>query len=392
MSIGSISLGAYVNVIGGYAFKSSDFGDTGYPVIRISNIQNGTIEIMNAVKIEPEKTGNASKYILKSGDILMALSGATTGKLGVVPENLNEPIYLNQRVGKFEIIDDTKVNRSYLRHFLESKNIQNQIWKSAAGVAQPNISPKQLESYSFPLPTITEQIRIAAILDKADALREKRRQAITKLNLFLQSVFLDMFGDPVMNPKAKVGELDAYCKKITDGTHQPPKWADAGIPFLFVSNIKNRKISYETHKFISVSEYGRLTKRNPIEIGDILYTIVGSYGNPAMVRSKQKFAFQRHIAHIKPTEKLIPEFLECMLDSVAVKQQADRRATGIAQKTLILRELKKLKILVPKLKEQMKFAEIARSVERQNVHLFSQMSHLDNLFSTLQQRAFKGEL
>src|ERR1700722_1370060 len=90
------------------------------------------------------------------------------------------------------------------------------------------------------------------------------------------------------------------CSKISDGTHQVPNWATSGVPFLFVSNVRNGSISFDTNKFVSMDEYQKLTKHNPIEAGDVLYTAVGSYGHSAVVPHGKTFVFQRHIAHIKP--------------------------------------------------------------------------------------------
>src|SRR5439155_772742 len=107
---------------------------------------------------------------------------------------------------------------------------------------------------------------------------------------------------------------ESVCVRITDGTHQSPQWSPEGNPFLFVSNIVSGEIDFETQKFISDETHHELTRRSPIEVGDVLYTTVGSYGVPAVVRTKRKFAFQRHIAHLKPDHRLIePEFLRVML-------------------------------------------------------------------------------
>ncbi len=115
-----------------------------------------------------------------------------------------------------------------------------------------------------------------------------------------------MFGDPVKNEKGwEIRKMEEISLKITDGTHQSPKFLKEGIPFLLVSNIVNNKINYKTNKFISEEDFETLNKRTPIEIGNILLTSVGSYGNPAIIESQMKFAFQRHIAFIKPNHSMI---------------------------------------------------------------------------------------
>ena len=203
-----------------------------------------------------------------------------------------------------------------------------------------------------------------------------------------------MFGDPVTNPKGwSVVKLEAVCRRITDGTHQPPEWAPEGVPFLFVSNIVNGEINFNVSKYITAATWSSLNARCPIELNDILYTTVGSYGNAALVRTEKQFSFQRHIAHIKPDSKKIhPEFLLSLMQSQGIKQQADRQARGVAQKTLNLRELKEFKILLPPRRQQEQYITFRRTVE----HCFQSQSHSfktqNDLFNSLLQRAFRGEL
>ncbi|TAV72660.1 restriction endonuclease subunit S [Rhizobium leguminosarum] len=254
------------------------------------------------------------------------------------------------------------------------------------GAAQPFITIGDARKARIPLPPLGEQKRIAAILDKADQLRQKRRQAIALLDSLTQSIFLEMFGDRV----GKV-RLEDVCTRITDGTHQAPNWAADGIPFLFVSNVRNQAISFETNKYVSTEEYARLTKNCPIEPGDVLYTAVGSYGNAAVVPPDRTFVFQRHIAQIKPRlEQINPVFLSLALESNAVRQQADRVARGVAQKTVTLASLREFEIPLPKIEDQNAFEQKISKI-RQLV-MADQSNNLTNLFSSLQHRAFTGQL
>lgn len=153
--------------------------------------------------------------------------------------------------------------------------------------------------------------------------------------------------------------------KITDGTHQSPKFKEAGIPFLLVSNIVDNEICYETSKYISLEEYEVLIKRTPIEVGDILLTTVGSYGNPAVVKSERKFCFQRHIGYIKPDRNVVnSDFLKCFFVSPYGKEQIEFRVKGIAQKTLNLTELKTISVYIPPLHLQNQFADFVTQVDK----------------------------
>ena len=333
----------------------------------------------------------SSKQLIREGDVLLCKIVPHIRRSWVVGKEHQGRLIGS---GEWIIFRGNSFWPDYLKHLLVSDWFHARLMQTVSGVGGSLLRarPAEVAKIKLPLPPLPEQKRIAAILDQADALREKRWTAIARLDELLQSVFLDMFGDPMTNPKSKLVELNSVCTRITDGTHLPPEWSPNGIPFLFVSNIRNCSIDFQTSKFISEREYNRLTKNCPIEQGDVLYTVVGSYGNPALVRTDRKFAFQRHVAHIKPSKEIHPEYLETMLDSIGVRRQADRVVTGVAQKTLILRELRKLTILLPSMELQEDFAMRKEEVLSIKHKAFRSLADSDALFSSLQQRAFRGEL
>lgn len=155
------------------------------------------------------------------------------------------------------------------------------------------------------------------------------------------------------------------CSIITDGTHQPPKFASSGIPFLFVSNIVTNKITYKTEKHISEETYAELIKRTPIAIGDILLSTVGSYGHPAVVETEERFCFQRHIAYLKPKKDIVnSRYLYGALLSVDVQKQIEEKVKGIAQKTLNLSEIKKLHFPLPSMELQNQYASFVEQTDK----------------------------
>ena len=174
-----------------------------------------------------------------------------------------------------------------------------------------------------------------------------------------------MFGDPETNPKgwplASVGDL---CVRVTDGTHQSPRFVSQGIPFVFISNLIGGKLDLNTSKFVSLETYEELTRRCRVERDDILYTTVGSYGIPVKVDTDVPFTFQRHVAHLKPDHgKVAADFLVGLLRSPSLQAQAHRSARGVAQKTVNLSEIRKFRAVVPPLKAQQEFATKVRAID-----------------------------
>jgi type I restriction enzyme S subunit len=164
------------------------------------------------------------------------------------------------------------------------------------------------------------------------------------------------FLEPAEIPELPPSWCWAYLKdishRITDGTHQPPPFVESGIPFIFVRHIVGGEISFENTKFISEETYERLNTRCPVAVGDILYSAVGSYGVAVLVRVSSPFSFQRHIAHIKPTEQMSQSFLVHALNSPVCLAQSHKTARGVAQKTVTLGDLSHFAIPVAPLNEQ----------------------------------------
>ena len=382
----------FCNISNGFAFKSDKYiSENGARVIRITNVQKGKI-VDNDPKLYPfSELDKLEAYKIFEGDILMSLTG-NVGRVGRFPKELL-PAYINQRVCRV-MPKNEKLDTNFLFHFLNSDVFENEAIKNSAGAAQLNLSTKWLGDFEIPLPNLATQQRIAAILDQADAIIQNNRAIVQKYDALTQSLFLDMFGDPVKNEKGwEIRKMEEISLKITDGTHQSPKFLKEGIPFLLVSNIVNNKINYKTNKFISEEDFETLNKRTPIEIGNILLTSVGSYGNPAIIESQMKFAFQRHIAFIKPNHSMINyHFLFHFLKSDLIKREIDKKVKGAAQKTYNLVELKKLRIILPTITLQNQFAERVAVIEAQKQQAQLELAKSEELFNSLLQRAFKGEL
>jgi type I restriction enzyme S subunit len=157
----------------GFAFKSSTFKPYGVPILRISNIQDGRIDAANRIVFfDPsDYRENLDRYRIVEGDLLIAMSGATTGKLGFNTES--KVYYLNQRVGKFEPTE--RLNKCFLYHFLSTKVEEN--LRISAGTAQPNLSTEQIKGFVLPLPSVDEQERIVDALETLS----KETQHLTRL-------------------------------------------------------------------------------------------------------------------------------------------------------------------------------------------------------------------
>ncbi len=316
--------------------------------------------------------------------IAITCRGATCGNIHITKERS----YITSNAMALDELDACAADINYLAKYLIFRRLND----VTTGAAQPQITRCNLEKIQIPLPPLDDQKRIAHLLGKVEGMIARRKQHLQQLDELLKSVFLEMFGS-LSKPKFNTIDLNNVCIKITDGTHQSPNFLDSGVPFLLVSNITNNEIDFNAKKFISEEEFKTLNERTPIELGDILYTSVGSYGNPALVKNETKFAFQRHIAYLKPDKSKINEvYLYGVLASDFGKAQADKAARGVAQKTVNLCDIKKFILPNPPITLQKQFAAIVEKVESLKSRYQSSLSNLENLYGVLSQKAFKGEL
>jgi type I restriction enzyme S subunit len=153
-------LSEYIKIGGGYAFKTSEYKKSGVPIIRISDFNNEQIDISNCVYYDEDKA--LSKYELNENDIIICLTGGTIAKLGIVQSGLGK-LYMNQRVGKFDILDNSKFEKEYV--YWIARSVQSIIKNLAWGAAIPNVSPKQIEKLQFSLPPIDVQKQIIEFLN-----------------------------------------------------------------------------------------------------------------------------------------------------------------------------------------------------------------------------------
>lgn len=248
---------------------------------------------------------------------------------------------------------------------------------NSAGSLSPRVKWQSLSQFEFELPSIAKQEDLADILWTAQETRSHYRQLLTACDDIVKSQFVEMFGG--LNGTG-LKPLKDVCSIITDGTHQPPKFVDRGIPFLFVSNITSDTVNYDTNKFISVEDYEQLIRRTPIEVGDVLVSAVGSFGHPAIVEDDKPFCFQRHIAYLKPRHDLIDSnYLHAALLSEDAQRYMDRCAKGAAQRTVTLKSFKEMKVPVPPFSFQQEFADFVAQVDKSK---FAVQKALDELNAT----------
>ena len=374
-------------ISGGYAFKSNDFTRQGIPIIRIGDIYGNKVNISSSTVFFKEYNEKLNKFIIEKGDILVALSGATTGKFGIYDEDIQA--LLNQRVAK--ISSKENINNNYLYHYMNK--LQNIIYNKALGCAQPNISPNQIGEIEIYIPSRLEQDKISDVLDIAKGLIDKRKKQIEELDLLVKSKFIEMFGNLFKNEKQwKVSCYEEICNCITDGEHSTPRRCAKGIYLLSARNIHNHYLQLEDVDFIDENEYLRISKRIIPAKDDILISCSGSVGRVCKVPENIKFQMVRSVAILKLNSNINATFMEWLIDSSYTQQQILKSVNKSSQANLFQGKIKKLKAIVPPIELQNQFADFVNQVDKLKFEMEKSLKELENNFNSLMQKAFKGEL
>lgn len=288
-----------------------------------------------------------------------------------------------------------KLDGRYLVHFLRRDQVRIDGERKMTGSAGQRRVPKHfLESLKIPLPPLSEQRRIAAILDQADALRAKRREALAQLDNLTQSIFIEMFGNP-LHGKSKAPQVffEDITTRITYGFTSPMTHIDSGIPILTAKNVRNGSLDLVNVHYADQSEFDALTSKSKPKVGDILITKDGTIGRTAVVDTNETICINQSVALVQlQGEKVKPSYVAAYLRTNAVQQVMKNMGKGNALAHLQITELAKLPIGLPPLSQQQQF-----SVRIEAVNAIAQKSEeseaqLNSLFTSLQHRAFRGEL
>jgi len=297
-----------------------------------------------------------------------------------------------QRTYIIESADPERLNVRYLFHFMDQ--YLDVLREQSIGGIIKYIKMGNLTEAPIPLPPLPEQRRIAAILDKADALRAKRRLAIAKLDQLLQSVFLEMFGDPVTNPKGWPIHLLREAAFFQEGPGILAKdFRDDGVPLVRLSGVKDSDhvsllgCNYLDPKMVETKwAHFRLAK------GDIVILTSASLGHAAIVGEEAEGAIPyTGMIRLRPeTDELTSGFLKTYLTSPWFSRQAQAMASGAVIKHFGPTHMKQMTLPMPPRSVQEQYADVAEKVSEQRVHLVATEQSNELLFQSLQRDAFSG--
>ena len=277
------------------------------------------------------------------------------------------------------------------------------------GSAIPHLNKKLFFSTPFPLPPLAEQQRIVdrieSLFAKLDEAKEKAQAVVDSFETRKAAILHKAFtGELTAKWREEHGvgmeswevrTLDSVCSSIFDGDHMPPPKAESGIPFLVISNVNTGHLTFENTRFVPQEYYDTLSDTRKPQLGDVLYTLVGSFGIPVVVNSKRPFCFQRHMALLRPID-VSPQFLWYILQTPEMYDKASSIATGTAQLTVPIKGLRAMTIPRPKIAEQVEIVRILDGffAREQSAKEAAEivLDQIELMKKSIFARAFRGEL
>jgi type I restriction enzyme S subunit len=284
----------------------------------------------------------------------------------------------------------------YLYYLLSSPYLFEQFDSLAAGSTVRNLNIRLVSSVEVPVPPLPEQQRIVSILDKCFSAIERSRNNAEQ-NLKNAKELFESYLQGVFEKKGngweekKLGEV----YDVRDGTHDSPKYHNQGYPLVTSKNLKNHKLTFDNIKFISETDYLNINKRSKVDVGDVLFAMIGTIGNPVVIEDEPNYAI-KNVALFKVGNNQNSYFLKYFLDSKQTIEKMMRDAKGTTQKFVGLGYLRSFPILVPPLKEQQTIVRQLDTlrIETQKLESIYQKKILllEELKKSILQKAFSGEL
>lgn len=344
-----------------------DFVDSGYPAFGAGGIN-----------------GYLSEYEFDRSAVVLSSIGARCGKCFLAEGKwaslantqliLPDPKVADTRFLWYQLNDESRWHRS--------------------GTAQPFIKPSDVKTHNVYLPSIEEQRRIASILDAADALRTKRRQAQAKLNTLTQAIFFDMFGGMSGDPSlcSPLSELVPPEDRINYGVVQPGSDAIEGVPMIRVGDLIDGRVNHGTVKRIA-ADIDAQYSRSRLVGDEILLSCVGSAGVVALASPKEEgWNIARAVARIPLRKSIERDYVAAFLSGPIAQRYFDNELRTVSQPTLNIKQIKETPIPIPSTRDQADFAGRVQRVRQAQDFQRTSLEHLDALFASLQHRAFRGEL
>lgn len=387
---------------GGASLKPDDFTDEGFPILHKGTIRSSGRLVFDRNRKSHTSSEYASRKpnsIVSSKHAVVTLrdlvpTGPTIGMIATIPDGSE---YLLAQGAYGLELDTTKIHPRFLVHLSNARPYRSEIKKVMVGSTQVHVRGTEFQKLKIPLPTLSEQKRIADILDKADAIRRKRQQAIEFVRESVQASYDELFGQPLANPKGwplkRLEEVVADGTSVSYGIVQCGEHVEDGVPYIRTSQMSDESLPAleefdRTHPSIA-AKYKRSTCRT----GDLVFANRATIG--AVVKLPEYLDganLTQGTTRISPGKEVTSDYLLWTIRSNQIQFWFDRWAKGATFREITMGKLRETPIPVPPSDLQDEFDRRLQLIETTGGRLEYALRESTQLFNSLVQRAFKGEL
>lgn len=381
-----IRIGDACELLNGYAFKSENYVDAGIRVIRIANVQKGYIED-NTPAFYPADAEELDKYMLEENDLLMSLTG-NVGRVAILQKEML-PAALNQRVACLRLKTD-KISKGYLFHILNSDFFEQKCIQSSKGVAQKNMSTEWLKEFSIPVYPEEQQRKITTILDCLRDIIDKRKQELYKLDELIKARFVELFGDPVANPKgwekrALSDEADIKIGPFGSLLHKED-YVSGGHALVNPSHIIEGKISTDDDLTLTDEKYGELSAYHLLP-GDVVMGRRGEMGRCAVVEQTGLLCGTGSLL-IRSKGDLSADYIQKIISFPSFKQTIEDMAVGQTMPNLNVPIVSGFQIIKPPKSVQDEYYAFVAQTDKSKAAIQKSLDETKILFDSLMQEYF----
>jgi len=390
-------LDKYIKQIRGISYNPKDISEVQLedylPILKANNIQENGLETSKLIYIHKSKI--KEEQLIKKGDLLLA---ASSGSKDIVGKNVFFENDFNGSFGAFckVVRPNQNIYPGFLSVFFKTPLYKRHIRNLIQGANINNLRNEDIDSLKIPEFSQQDQLHIANTLSKAENLITQRKQSIALLDEFLKSTFLEMFGDPVRNEKGwNVETIDNLCTEIVDCVNRTAPLVDYPTEYVMIrtSNVRNSKINFKDTRYVTKEIFDKWTRRLLPKKGDIIFTREAPTGEAAIIDFERNIFLGQRTMLFRPNIEIVNAyFLLFQLMGTDLAQQINKLSSGSTVKHLSVPACKKFIIKVPLLALQNQFAQVVEKTEALKAYYQSSLQELENLYGSLSQRAFKGEL
>jgi type I restriction enzyme S subunit len=378
----------------GSNLKASEYVEEGVPIIQLKNIKPNKYLPVDVKFISDKKAKELSRHSYQAGDLVIAKLGAV-GTACIIPQNCDGGIVVADVV-RFRG-DKSRIDYKYLCYFLNSDEGQRQVQSMSRGATRTRTNLRELRNVEIPLPSLATQKQIAEILEKADQLRKDCQKMEQELDNLAQSVFIDMFGDPVINTKGwRLSQLGSVLTIKHGYAFKSEFFREIGDYVLLTPGNFYEKGGYRDRGEKQKYYIGEIPKGYVLKEGDLLIAMTeqaeGLLGSSLLIPESNRFLHNQRLGLVELKDETLNRiFLSYLFNHKSVRLAIQSLATGIKVKHTSPTKIEAIEIGIPPMEAQRKFESIVSLINAQLTHSRNEKHRADTLFKSLMQKAFNGE-